>query len=92
MASTNDWCMNMDKGKYTVLIFIELKKALDTVNHEILLKKMKMYGVTGLEHDWFTSYFDSSKQFCTVDGTSCNVNSGVPQGFLSWSTLVPNLQ
>ena len=42
-----------------------------------------MYGVTGLEHDWFTSYLDNRKQFCWVDGTSSDVqgmNCGVPQG------------
>ena len=83
MASTNDWYLNIDKGKYTGLIFIDLKKAFDTVDHEILLKKLKMYGVTGLEHDWFTSYLDNRKQFCRVDGTSSDVkgiNCGVSQG------------
>ena len=42
-----------------------------------------MYGVTGLEHDWFTSHLDNRKQFCRVDGTSSDVkgkNCGVPQG------------
>ena len=83
LASTNDWYLNIDKGKYTGLIFIDLKKAFDTVDHKILLKKLKMYGVTGLEHDWFTSYLDNRKQFCRVDGTSSGVrgiNCGVPQG------------
>ena len=83
MASTNDWYLNMDKGKYTGLIFIDLKKAFYTVDHEILLRKLKMYGVTGLEHDRFTSYFGNRKQFCRVDGTSSDVrgiNCGVPQG------------
>ena len=83
LASTNDWYLNIDKGKYTGLIFIDLKKAFDTVDHKILLKKLKMHGVTGLEHDWFTSYLDNRKQFCRVDGTSSGVrgiNCGVPQG------------
>ena len=83
MASTNDWYLNIDKGKYTGLIFLDLKKAFNTVDHEILLKKLKMYGVTGLEHDWFTSYLDNRKQFCRVDGTSSDVrgiNCGAPQG------------
>ena len=83
MASTNDWYLNIDKGKYTGLIFIDLKKAFDTVDHEILLKKLKMFGVTGLEHDLFISYLDNRKQFCRVDGTSSDVkgiNCGAPQG------------
>ena len=83
MASTNDWYLNTDKGKYTGLIFIDLKKAFDTVNREFLLKKLKMYGVTGLEHDWLTSYLDNRKQFCSVDGTFSDVRGitcGVPQG------------
>ena len=67
MASTNDWYLNIDKGKYTGLIFIDLKKAFDTVDREILLKKLKMYRVTGLEHDWFTSFLDNRKQFCRVE-------------------------
>ena len=75
--------MNIDKGKYTGLIFIDLKKAFDTVDHEILLEKLKMYGVNGLEHDWFTSYLDNRKQFCRINGSSSDVkgiNCGVPQG------------
>ena len=83
MASTNDWYMNIDKGKYTGLIFIDLKKAFDTVDHEILLDKLKMYGVNGLENDWFTSYLDNRKQFCRINGSSSDVkgiNCGVPQG------------
>ena len=83
LASTNDWYLNIDKGKYTGLVFIDLKKAFDTVDHKILLQKMNMYGVTGLEHDWFTSYLENRKQFCRVDGTSSDVrriNCRVPQG------------
>ena len=71
MASTNDWYLNIDKGKCTGLFFIDLKKA--KVDHEILLKKLKMYGMTGLENDWFTSYLDNRKQFFRVDGTSSDV-------------------
>ena len=41
---TSDWYLNMDKGQYTAMVFVDLKKAFDTVNHEILLKKLKKYG------------------------------------------------
>ena len=83
MANTNDWYLNIDKGKYTGLIFIDLKKAFDTVDHDILLKKLEKYGVSGLEYDWFTSYLNNRKQFCKVNGVSSdikNINCGVPQG------------
>ena len=83
MASTNDWYLNIDKGKYTGLVFIDLKKAFDTVDHKILVDKLKMYGVNGLEHDWFTLYLDNRKQFCRINGSSSDVegiNCGVPEG------------
>ena len=56
IAGTNDWYVNIDRGKYTGLIFIDLKKLFDTVNHDILLKKQEKYGISGLELDWFTFY------------------------------------
>ena len=74
--------MNIDRGKYTGLIFIDLKKAFDTVNHDILLKQLEKYGIRGLELDWFTSYLQERKQFCKVNSTSSrinNISSGVPQ-------------
>ena len=63
--------------------FYDLKKAFDTVDHNILLQKLAKYGVNGLEHDWFASYFNNRKQFCKVNGVSSNIsdiNFGVPQG------------
>ena len=83
MKNTNDWYLNIDKGEYTGLIFIDLKKEFDTVDHNILLQKLAKYGVNGLEHDWFASYLNNRKQLCKVNGVSSNVsdiNCGVPQG------------
>ena len=83
LASTNDWYVNMDNGKYTANIFIDLKKAFDTVDHDILLKKLLRYGNKGLEHSWFVSYLTNRRQFCKVNGAFSqlkNVTCGVPQG------------
>ena len=49
----NNRYINMDKDQYTAMVFIDLKKAL--VDHEILLKKLKEYGIIGLENTWFAS-------------------------------------
>ena len=58
---TNDWYVNIDRGKFTAMIFIDLKKAFDTVDHQILLNKMRNYGIDGLEHQWFSSYLDNRR-------------------------------
>ena len=75
MAGTNDWYVNIDRGKYTVLIFVDQKKAFDTVNHDVLLKKLEKYGIRGLELEWFTSYLQGRKQFCKVNSTSSSINA-----------------
>ena len=80
---TGDWHLNMDKGQYTAMIFVDLKKAFDTVNHEILRKKLKKYGVISSENAWFASYLYKRMQFCRVNGVSSgldDINCGVPQG------------
>ena len=50
----------MDSGKYTCGIFIDLKKAFDTVNHSILLAKLENYGIRGLINIWFKSCLNRS--------------------------------
>ena len=80
-ACTNDWYVNIERGKYTGLIFFALKKAFDSVNHDILPKKLEKYGISGLELDWFTSYLHERKQFCKVNFTSSsNISCDIPQG------------
>jgi len=69
----------------TVLEFIWIyrKKASDTVNHEILLAKMKNYGIRGVMYKWFASYLRNRKQFTAIGNNSSEVNEtkcGVPQG------------
>ena len=53
---TNDWYLNIDKGKYTVVVYKDFKKAFDTVDHDILLRKLNLCGIKGKEPNWFRSY------------------------------------
>ena len=53
----------LDTGKIVVGVFLDLKKAFDTVDHTILLRKLKLYGIRGKVHDWFSSYLNNRSQF-----------------------------
>jgi len=80
----------MEKENYTGPIFIDLEKAFDAVDHPILLKKLKIYGVTRQEHEWFISYLKNRRQFCRTNGTSSQLKEityGVPQGSCLCSLL-----
>ena len=53
---SNQWLMNIDNGKINSVIFLDIRKAFDTVNHEILLQKLSSYGIKGDTHKFFESY------------------------------------
>ena len=86
LAHLTDFVISgMDKGMHTAMIFIDLKKALDTLDFKILLKKMTCLGFITAVIKWFESYV-SSRKFCvSVDDIFSKVgtlNCGVPQGFI----------
>ena len=69
--------------EYCVCFFLDLRKAFDTINHEILLKKLNHYGFRGLTNDYLKSYFTNRKQYVYLNGSKSNVTGiscGVPQG------------
>ena len=73
----------LDQGKKTGAVYIDLQKAFDTVNHGILLLKLKKYGVRGIAYDWFESYLNNRKQFIessSIRSDYSYVKAGVPQG------------
>ena len=73
----------MDLGKLVGLVFIDLRKAFDTLDHNIVCKKLELYGVHHRELSWFKSYLTNWKQFCrvnVVDSESWDIVVGVPQG------------
>ena len=74
---------NLDRGHEVISLFLDFSKAFDCVKHEILLKKLHVYGVRGIANDWFRSYLTNRTQYTSVDGNNsiCQpINYGVPQG------------
>jgi hypothetical protein len=73
-----------EKSQYLLGIFIDLSKAFDTVDHYILLQKLKYYGIKGTALKWLRSYLTNRKQFViSNDGYQNNyldIVCGVPQG------------
>ena len=64
-------------------IFLDLSKAFDTVNHDILFDKLSFYGIRGLPLDWLKNYFLNRFQYVDYNGSSSFYNTikrGVPQG------------
>ena len=73
----------VDEGMKTAAVFVDLKKAFDTVNYELLLKKLEKYGIRGIGLQWFKNYLNNRRQFVKQCGTTsdiCTVTCGVPQG------------
>ena len=71
------------KNKFTVGIFLDLSKAFDTVNHNILLKQLYFYGICGTCHAWIKDYLSNRKQVVkcyNTRSTEKRITCGVPQG------------
>eukprot|EP00795_Rhopilema_esculentum_P017922 gene17922-biopygen753 len=74
---------NMDRGLMTGAVFIDLRKAFDTVDHERLLSKLLHYGIKNKELCWFESYLFGRTQIVSYDGALSEnqaISCGVPQG------------
>ena len=73
----------IDNSEYTIRVFLDLAKAFDTVNHEILLKKLEHYGIRGIALEWFKNYPANRKQiikYKSEKSESLTIKCGVPQG------------
>ena len=73
----------LDSGKILICVFLDLKKAFDTVDHCILLDKLYKYGIRGTLWNWFKSFLENIKQYvCYSDISSVTlpITHDVPQG------------
>ena len=73
----------LDAGKLPLAIFLDLSKAFDTLYHDILLDKLRFYGITSKEFCFFKSYLNNRTQYVDYDGTTSDIKqitTGVPQG------------
>ena len=58
---------SIDKKNKTIGAFIDLKKAFDTIDHDILFKKLDRYGVRGISNNWVKSYLTGRKKYANID-------------------------
>ena len=73
----------MDQGLLTGAVFIELRKAFDSVDHDIIVSKLKAAGISGTELHWFKDYLSNRTQQVNVENELSGaglITSGVPQG------------
>ena len=91
---------NIDQGFMTGAVFVDLRKAFDTIDHSILFRKLHFLGIKGKELNWFENYLSSRIQVVGVGGASSDpphITSGVPRGsilgpllFVFISTIRPS--
>ena len=69
LEASDSWAFDIDRGNVNAVVFLDLKKAFDTVDHTILLSKLSAYGIQENAFNWFRSYLENRTQICFVSGS-----------------------
>ena len=84
MEFTDHCATALNKKLHTIAIFLDLSKAIETVNKQaVLLRKLERMGFKGVINDWFESYLSNRRMYVQVNETDSQVktiNIGLPQG------------
>ncbi len=83
VAFTDTLLEAMDKKQISIVVFIDLSKAFDSIEHDILLEKISRLGVSPAAHEWFKSYLADRSQYVrigTTTSTTAPLTHGIPQG------------
>ena len=100
LEATDSWAFDIDRGNINAVVFLDLIKAFDTVEHTILLSKLSTYRIQENAYNWFKSYLENRTLTCSVSGSlseTCALQCGIPQGtilgpllFLLYINDLPN--
>ena len=92
---------DIDNKLLPIVVFMDLSKAFDTLNHSILNLKLQYYGITWIALNWFKSYLSNRLQYIDINGSISSmqhITTGVPQGsilgpllFLIYMNDLPNV-
>ena len=80
---TDSWLNAIDQGEMIGVVLVDFKKAFDLVDHDILLTKLKLYGIRNETLLWFKSYLSQRQQQVSINNTKSSfrhISCGVPQG------------
>ena len=79
----NEFIITVPEDVLVLNCFFDVQKYFDSINHDILIKKLSLYGIQGTELAWFKNYLKDHQQFVSLNGEISSpqmIKTGVPQG------------